>query len=306
MSSPPAIAMPATEAVDPRYADLDAWPDDAVLDSLLEAQLAAVAAVRPALPALAAAAAAAAVALAAGGRLIYVGAGTSGRIAAQDGAELPPTFDWPRERIVLLLAGGAAASVAAREDAEDDAAAARAAVLALALGPTDVVLGLAASGGTVYTCAALACAAEAGAVTIGIANAAGARLLQLARFAVLLETGAEPIAGSTRLKAGTAQKVALNLLSTLVMVRLGRVHRGLMVDMRASNAKLRARALRMVSDLTGATPAAARTALDAADGRVKTAVLLVRGQDRAAADRLLARHGGRLRAALAEIDHDRD
>lgn len=297
----PADDLPATEAVDPRYRGLDAWPAESALLALWELQLAAVATVRPALPALAAAALAAAERLRNGGRLVYAGAGTSGRIAAQDGAELPPTFDWPRDRLVLLMAGGNAAFTGAVENAEDDEAAARAAIAAHGTGDNDVVLGVAASGGTRFTCACLAESAARGALTIAIANSAGTRLLGLAAHAILLETGSEPIAGSTRLKAGTAQKIALNLFSTLLMLQLGRVYDGLMVDMRASNEKLRARGLRMLRRLTGADEAAARTALAAADGRVKLAVLLLHGLDATAARALLAQTDGHLRAALATV-----
>jgi N-acetylmuramic acid 6-phosphate etherase len=296
-----APALPDTESVDPRYRGLDGWPSETAAVALWESQLAAVAALRPALPALAAASSAAADRLRNGGRLIYVGAGTSGRIAAQDGAELPPTFDWPRDRLVLLMAGGAAAFTAAIENAEDDEDAARIAIITEKVHAADVVLGVAASGATRFTCACLADAGARGSLTIGVANSHGSRLLSLAAHPVLIETGAEPVAGSTRMKAGTAQKVALNLFSTLVMLQLGRVHDGLMVDMRAGNAKLRARALRMLRHLTGAEDAAAISALAAADGHVKLAVLLLRGLDAPAARALLARHGQHLRAALAEL-----
>ncbi len=293
--------IPATESVDPRYRDLDAWPLGSAVAALWEAQLAAVASVGPALPALTAAATAIAERLRSGGRLIYVGAGTSGRIAAQDGAELPPTFDWPRERLVLLMAGGPAAFAAAVENAEDDEDAARAAIAAHTVDAADVVIGVAASGGTRFTCAAIAAAATRGALTVAVANSPGGRLLGLAHHPILVATGAEAVAGSTRLKAGTAQKIVLNLLSTAAMLQLGRVHAGLMVDMRASNEKLRARGLRMLRQITGAAEAEARAALAGADGNVKLAVLLLRGLDAAAARALLARHGGQLRAALAAL-----
>ncbi len=290
-----------TEFVDPRYRDIDAWPPATALAALLEAQLAAAAAVQAALPAIAAAAAAAAARLEAGGRLVYAGAGTSGRLAVQDAAELVPTFGWPAARLVLLPAGGAAALLHAVEGAEDDDAAAHTMVAEHALGAADVAIGVAASGNTAFTCAVLAAAAARGAVTIGIANSPGTRLLALAAHPILADTGAEPIAGSTRLKAGTAQKIVLNLLSTLLMLRLGHVYRGLMVDMVVGNAKLHARARAMLHTLTGAEDAAAAGALAAAGGNVKTAVLLLRGLDIAAARALLARHRGRLRAALGEL-----
>jgi N-acetylmuramic acid 6-phosphate etherase len=293
-----ANSSPATEAVDPRYSDLDAWEPAVALNALWESQLAGVAAVRAALPAIEQAALAAVPRLRSGGRLVYAGAGTSGRIAAQDGAELPPTFGWPREQLVLLTAGGAAAFTGAVEDAEDDAAAAVAALARHGIGAADVVLGVAASGATIFTCACLEQAARNGALTVAVSNSRG-RLLALAANPILVETGPEAIAGSTRLKAGTAQKVVLNLFSTLLMLRLGHVHAGLMVDMHASNAKLRGRAVRMLRQITGADEAAARAALAQADNNVKTAVLVLRGLAPDAARRLLERHGGRLREALA-------
>lgn len=293
--------LPATELADPRYQDIDAWPPAAVLTALFEAQLAAAAAVQAAVPAIDAAVAAGLPRLQTGGRLGYAGAGSSGRLAVLDAVELPPTFGWPADRLVLLLAGGLGALTRAAENAEDDAAAAASAVADHAIGAEDVVIGVAASGHTPFTCAALAEAHARGALTIAVANTPASPLLAHAAYPVLVETGAEPIAGSTRLKAGTAQKIVLNLLSTLLMVRLGRVHRGLMVDLHPANAKLRARARAMLRHLSGAEDAAAAAALEAAGGHVKTAVLLLRGLDLAAARLLLARHHGRLRDALAAL-----
>ena len=282
--------LPSTEGVSPRYAGIETWPPGSILEALLESQLAAVAAVRPALPALEQAAEAAAARLRRGGRLAYAGAGTSGRIAVQDGAELPPTFDWPRDRLVLLMAGGVGALVEAIEGAEDVATG----VDAASLGAGDVLLGLAASGATPYTVACIRVARAAGALTVGFANSAGAPLLEVAEHAIVLPTGAEPVAGSTRLGAGTAQKVALNLFSTLVMMRLGRVYRGQMVDMLARNAKLKRRAQRMLCGLAGVTAEAAEVALEAAGGQLKLALLLLRGYDRAGAEAALARAVGDL------------
>jgi len=290
--------LPATEATSARFAEMDAWPSQDILDALLEGQMAAVAAVRPALPALAAATEAAAARLVDGGRLAYAGAGTSGRIAVQDGAELTPTFNWPRDRLAFLMAGGSAALTEAVENAEDREDLARHDVALAGLGPADVVLGLAASGATPYTLACLRAARSAGALTIAIANSPAAPLLAAAHHAVLIETGAEPVAGSTRMKAGTAQKAALNLFSTLLMVRLGRVYRGQMVDMAARNSKLRARAVRMLQTLSGCTPEAATAALSQADGTVKTAMLILRGLSRADAEALLVQHRSQLRPAL--------
>ncbi len=294
----PATPPAATESVSPRFRDLDRWPAADVLLALWEGQLAAVAAVRAALPALESAAAAAVPRLAAGGRLVYAGAGTSGRIGVQDGAELPPTFDWPAERLVLLIAGGEAAFTRSIENAEDDRDAALRDVARHAITPGDVAIGIAASGSTPYTTEVIAECARRGALTIGVANSPGGALLAAADWPVLVETGPEIIAGSTRMAAGTAQKIVLNLFSTLVMVRLGHVYRGLMVDMNARNAKLRRRAVRMLQDLTGTDPDSAAAALEKAGGRVKTAVLLLHGHDRAAAEALLASNNGDLRAAL--------
>ena len=292
--------LPATEAGDPRTEGLDAWTSVQALEAMWKGQLAAVAAVRPALPALAAAAEAAAVLLAGGGRLAYVGAGTSGRIGVQDGSELPPTFDWPPERLLLLVAGGRAALTEAIEGAEDRADAGVADVAAHGVGPGDVLVGLAASGGTPYTVAAVEEAARRGALTVGVANSAGSPLLRAAAHPILVETGAEAVAGSTRMGAGTAQKAVLNLFSTLVMVRLGRVYRGRMVDVVARNAKLRRRAERMLGELTGCETEAGRAALAAADGKVKLAVLILRGMTREGAERALAAHGGDLRRTIAD------
>ncbi len=291
-------ALPATETIDPRYRDIAEWPSDVAVSALLEAQLAAVAAVRPAVAAIAAAADDAAARLRGAGRLIYCGAGTSGRIGVQDGAELPPTFAWPEHRLALLIAGGRDALTQAVENAEDSTDQAAADIAGLAPGPDDVLIAIAASGATPYPLACLRAAAQVGALTIAVANSPAGPLLAAARHPILLETGAEPIAGSTRLKAGTSQKVALNLLSTTIMLRLGHVYRGQMVDMQARNEKLRGRAVRMVCGFTGCDDAAARAALAAADGHVKTAVLLVHGVALEAAAGRLAACGGDLGVAL--------
>jgi N-acetylmuramic acid 6-phosphate etherase len=294
------MGLPATEAYSARYDTLDAWDVPTMLAAFWEGQMAAVAALGPALPALGRAVEAAAERLAAGGRLAYAGAGTSGRIAVQDAVELVPTFDWPPDRLVLMMAGGDAALLRSVENAEDRADLAAAAVADHALGPDDVLLGVAASGTTPFTVAATRTARARGALTIGIANSAGTALLDAAEFPIAIETGAEAIAGSTRMKAGTAQKAALNLFSSAVMVRLGRVYRGQMVDMQARNAKLRARAVRMLCGLTGCAEADARVALEQAGGKVKLAVLVVRGMGVGEAEALLGRHGGNLRATLAD------
>ncbi|AOO79172.1 N-acetylmuramic acid 6-phosphate etherase [Bosea vaviloviae] len=291
----------ATEDVDPRFTDLDAWPFASAMEAMWDGQMAAVAAVRSALPALTAAAAAAAEVLGESGRLVYVGAGTSGRVAVQDGAELPPTFDWPLERIVFAMAGGQDALISSVEGAEDDTADGIRRMEEARIGPADVVIGVAASGTTPFTVAAVQRATERGAVTIGIANNAGAPLLAAARFPVLVETGSELIAGSTRMKAGTAQKVVLNLISTGIMLRLGRVYRGMMVNMRTANAKLKLRAQQMVARIAGCDVEEAAAALQITHGDIKLATLVVLGYAPEAAAGILARSGGNLRVALSDI-----
>ena len=289
-----------TEDWDPAFADLDQWDTARALEKLHQSQMAAVAAVGPALPHLARAVDAAAERLSAGGRLIYAGAGTSARIAVQDGAELLPTFGWPADRVAFAIAGGEKALLRPVENAEDGAESAKAQMAELGVGTKDVVIAVAASGETPFTVAALRAAKACRALAIGVASNARATLITEADHGILLATGAEPVSGSTRMKAGTAQKVALNLFSTMVMVRMGRVYRGLMVDMIATNEKLRRRAVRMVASLDDCSEAEAEGALAAAGGDLKTAVLMRRGFDVATARALLVRHGGSLRDAIAE------
>ena len=282
-----------------RYREADSWPAAEGLAAMLENQVNAFAAVREALPALAAAVTEAASRLRGGDRrLIYAGAGASARLAAQDGVELHPTFGWPHERLAYLIAGGAGALLRSAEGAEDDAEAGRREMAALRPGPGDVLLSVAASGATPYTRAVQDAARAAGALTVAFANNPDAPLLAAADHPVLLRTGPEFLAGSTRMTAGTAQKVALNLFSTRLMTELGRVHRGLMVDMVPSNAKLVVRAHRMVAALAGVEEAAAAAAWDRADGDVKRAVLMLGGATREQAEARLLAAGGRLGEAL--------
>jgi N-acetylmuramic acid 6-phosphate etherase len=289
-----------TEDRPKRYRDADTWPAERSLAAMLDSQMAAFRAVRHALPELARAAEAAAERLGRGGRLVYAGAGASGRLAVQDGVELHPTFGWPRERLCYLIAGGEAALVRSIEGAEDDASAGAAAVDGLALGAADVLVAVAASGRTAFTCAAQARARAAGAMTIGLANNPGTPLLEQAEIPVLLATGPEFLAGSTRMTAGTAQKIALNLLSTQTMMALGRVYQGFMVDVIPSNAKLVARAKGIVQALTGCAPAQAAALWERAGGDLKVAVLLADclGVDEAKAR--LEAAGGNLRRARAD------
>jgi N-acetylmuramic acid 6-phosphate etherase len=294
-----------TEEVDPRFADLDGWSLNSAMEAMWEGQLAAVAAIGQALPAITAATEAAKSALGERGRMVYVGAGTSGRVAVQDGAELTPTFAWPKQRVHFIVAGGDSAFVTSIEGAEDDTSDAISQINAACLTPQDVVIAVAASGTTPFTVSALQHAGTSGAVTIGVANNPGAVLLASARYPVLIETGRELIAGSTRMKAGTAQKVVLNLISSGIMLRLGRVYRGMMVNMPPSNAKLKRRAEAMVAQIAQCDPLQAATSLEQAKGDIKTAVLLAFGLNEAEAEIVLKRCDGNLRRVFAELSKDR-
>lgn len=287
-----------TEDISRRYRGIETWPDPEVLETLVEAQLSGVAAVRAALTALASAAEAAVARLRRGGRLVYAGAGTSIRLGVQDGVELTPTYGWLADRTVFLVAGGYDALTKAIEGAEDDRAAGAAAARSEDLGKLDVTIAISASGQTPYTLGAVEEARNLGALTIGIACNPDAPLLTSVEHRVLIDTGPESIAGSTRLKAGTAQKVTLNLLSTLIMIRLGRVFDGLMVDVVATNAKLRTRTVTMLSQITGVNEASAQAALASANGQLKLAVMIATGLPPEAGQRLLDEHDGDLTRAL--------
>jgi N-acetylmuramic acid 6-phosphate etherase len=287
-----------TECPSPRYADIDRWDPADVLEAMLGGQFAAVAAVRAALPELQRAALGLEQRLKGTGRLIYAGAGTSGRLAVQDGAELMPTFSWPRERLLLLIAGGEEAMVRAVEGAEDESEQAAGLARHHQINCHDALIAVAASGTTPFTLSCLREARRRGAFAVGIANNPGTPILEEAEQAIFLNTGAEPIAGSTRMNAGTAQRIALNLLSTLVMIRLGRVYRGMMVDVQSSNVKLTKRKVAMVTFLTGGSEEDAQRALEQAGGNVKLAVLLAHGCDSQMAEDALRRAEGKLRQAI--------
>jgi N-acetylmuramic acid 6-phosphate etherase len=290
-----------TEGASSRYAGIDLWQADEIVDAMIEAQFDAVAAVRAAGDALQQAAIAMEARLRFRGRLIYAGAGTSGRLAVQDGAELMPTFSWPEDRLVLLMAGGREALVRSVEGAEDEVGLARRLVGDHAIDRNDVVIAVAASGTTPFTLACLREAKARGALTIAIANNPATPLLAESDHPILLDTGAEPIAGSTRLKAGTAQKIALNVLSSVLMILLGRVYQGLMVDVQATNRKLVQRSEDMLVRLTSCSHEAARDALRRANGSVKLAVLLLSGCSVDEGIRLIEQTNGRLGVALARV-----
>jgi N-acetylmuramic acid 6-phosphate etherase len=292
---------PDTERPSPRYCDIDVWDPSDIIDAMLEGQFAAVAAVRAARPALVEAALATEARLRQGGRIVYVGAGTSGRLAVQDGAELVPTFSWPRERLLLLIAGGDEALLRSVEGAEDEVEQAARLIRQHNIARNDVLIAVAASGTTPFTLSCLREAKARGALTIGIANNRGTPILSESEHPIWLDTGAEPIAGSTRMKAGTAQRTALNVLSSLVMIMLGRVYDGLMVDLQAVNQKLVRRSENILSQLTGQSSQRIHEALGEANGNVKLAVLLLHGCSLEEATAVLRLAGGQLRAALAAV-----
>ena len=294
--------MSSTETISTRNKGLDGWSDEAILSAFSDGQERAVAALRGAHAAIAAAAEAIADRSGERGRLVYVGAGSSGVIAALDGIELGGTFGWPDDRVVFVLANGTTLQPGLAGGPEDDVARAAAEVRALNLDASDSVIAVAASGSTPFTLAASEAARAAGALTIGIANNRGAPLLAAVDFPIFLDTGAEVIVGSTRMNAGTAQKAALNMLSTLTMIRLGAIYDGMMVNLRIENAKLRRRGVATVMQITGAGEQAAERALESAAGRIKPAVLMVHGLPPAEAERILATSKDNLRVALATLD----
>ncbi len=288
-----------TEGVRAGTEALDALCTADLVARLLDGQAAAPAAVAAAAGPLAIAVDVLAEAFRTGGRLVYAGAGTSGRLAMQDAAELPPTFGIDPGRVLALLAGGAGAAGAAVENAEDDDAAGRADIEGIGVGPGDVVVGVAASGRTPYVLGVLREAGERGAATVAVVNTTGSPAAALAGTAIELVTGPEVLAGSTRLAAGTAQKVALNTLTTAAMVRLGATYGPWMVGVRVTNAKLRRRAERIVRDAAGVDITLAREALASARNDVGAAlVVLLAGLDGDAARERLAAAGS-VRAAVA-------
>ena len=295
----------STERSSPRYSSIDLWEAEDIAESIVESQFAALAAVHAVRKEIAAAVVAMRTRLQDRGRLIYVGAGTSGRLAVQDGAELAPTFGWPGDRLVLLVAGGERALLRSVEGAEDDAEQGLRLIEQHAVTSQDVLIAVAASGTTRFTLACLREAKLRGALTLGIANNQASPILQDADHPIFLDTGSEPIAGSTRLKAGTAQKVALNTLSTSLMILLGKVHQGLMVDVRAGNEKLQKRSEAMLMQLTGVNRDDARDALSRAQGNIKIAVMVLNGCDLESAKQMLRDSNNHLGIALQRLGDQR-
>jgi N-acetylmuramic acid 6-phosphate etherase len=290
---------PVTEQRVPVNADLDLRSTRELVELLNEEDTKVPAAVRDAAEPLAAAIDAIVERLERGGRLIYVGAGSSGRLALVDAAECGPTFGVPDGQVIALVAGGPTALAVAQEAAEDDAEAGAAEVRAARVGPTDAVVAVSASGRTPYVLGAAGAARDEGALTVGVVCAHGSPLGRAVRYEVVAEVGPEVIAGSTRMKAGTAQKLILNAISTVSMVRLGKTYGNLMVDVVAGNAKLRARARRAVQLATRASDEEVEAALVAADGDAKVAIVsLLSGLDAPAARARLEAAGGVVRRTV--------
>jgi len=288
-----------TEARNARTADLDAMDTAALLAAMNHEDQQVALAVQRALPQLARAVDAIALRMRRGGRLVYCGAGTSGRLGVLDAAECEPTFSAAPGQVVGLIAGGSGALLAAVEGAEDDPQRGAADVQALQPRADDCVVGITASGRTPYVLGALAAARAAGAFTAAVVCTTGSPVAAAAEVPIEVVTGAEVLTGSTRLKAGTAQKLVLNMLSTAAFVRLHKVYGNLMVDVQATNQKLRERAVRIVMAASGVDHSAATKALQHCGGEVKTAIVALRGRlDAVAARARLAAHDGSVRRAL--------
>jgi N-acetylmuramic acid 6-phosphate etherase len=288
-----------TEQHNPRTAGLDALPLEEALRRINDEDALTAAAVREAIPAIARAVPIIETALRAGGRLIYVGAGTSGRLGCLDAAEIPPTFGADPGLVLGLIAGGEPALRQSVEGAEDDPAAGAAALQAIRLRPADVVCGIAASGRTPFVIGALEYARSQGCATLGVANTRPAAMGPHCDVVIAPLVGPEVIAGSTRLKAGTAQKLVLNMLTTMTMVRLGKTFGNLMVDLRPTNEKLRRRALRLVRQVAEVNEATAAGLLAEAGGETKTAIMMALADcGPEEARRRLEVAGGVLRRAL--------
>lgn len=285
----------ATEQSDPRYREIDRLPVAEIGRLMNAADTTVPAAVERQLPAIAAAIEAIVDRLSDSGRMVYIGAGTSGRLGVLDAAECPPTFGTHPDLVQGIIAGGPDALVRSLEGTEDDVDAGAAAVDDAGVGPRDVVVGISASGRTPYVVAAVAEARRRGALTVGICCTTGGPLSAEVDHPVEVVVGPEVIAGSTRLKAGTATKLVLNMISTITMIKLGRTYGNRMVELSAMNVKLADRATRIIVDVTGAEPAAAREALEAAGRQVKVAIVMIqRSMSADQARDLLAARGGRL------------
>jgi len=291
-----------TERTSPRSLGIDTWPSSDILAHLWQDQINGVSAVRAAMGQIESAAMSAVDRLRnEKSRLIYVGAGSSGVLAGLDGIELPCTFGWPEDRLAVYRADDSENILTITTPGDDDLDASLIDFEKSRISDKDVVVTVSASGNTPYTCLFAEQAKQDSALVIGMANNVGSRLLDIADHPILLDTGPEVIAGSTRLKAGTAQKTALGMFSTLIMTRLGHVHDGMLIDVEPENAKLRKRAARVVASIAGVTVDAAEGALRQTEYRVKPAVLVAKGMTPKQAQKTLKESGQNLREALIHI-----
>jgi N-acetylmuramic acid 6-phosphate etherase len=296
-----AVSSLSTEALNEAHRDLDTYETRSMIAAFVDDQTNAVAAVRWVAEDIANAVDTALPRIRDGGRLIYVGAGTSGRLGLLDSVELLPTFSWPEDRALSLLAGGREAVYRAVEGAEDSGEQGALDVDSLRLTANDVVIAIAASGSTPYVLGAIAAAKRCGTLTIGFANNADSQVAASADIGITLNTGPEVISGSTRLKAGTAQKIALNSFSSSLMVRLNKVYGNLMVDVKPTNTKLIRRCVNLTMLATGCDQTKAKTVLDACDYHVKTAIVMIeRSVDASTARAMLSQTEGSVRRALAQ------
>jgi len=289
-----------TEEINPRTVDIDILSTGEILRRINDEDALVAGAVAAELTVIEVVVERVVVAFSQAGRLIYVGAGTSGRLAVLDAAECPPTYGIPPHQVQAFLAGGPPAMTHSVEAAEDDEAQGGSEIIARGVDARDVVLGIAASGRTPYVIGALRAARSRGACAVALVGLRDGPVAAAADLVIAPDTGPEVVTGSTRMKAGTAQKLVLNMISTAAMIRTGHTYGNLMVDMQTSNAKLRARARRIVAQATDAPLAVAAAAVEQADGEIKTAIVMYRtGYSAANARQALARAGGVLRLALA-------
>ncbi|BBH52307.1 N-acetylmuramic acid 6-phosphate etherase [Fluviispira sanaruensis] len=289
-----------TEKKSDRYNKIDLWETKDILQCILESQLNAVSIIENVLSDLEVAITKALPLIKGGGRIIFAGAGSSGRIAAQECSELFPTFSWPKEKTIFLIAGGHKALTEALEDAEDDIDNGEKETKKLKLNRKDIVICLSASGRTPYTLGVLRQANLAGSFTIGIASTAHSPLLKEAQIKLFVDTGPEIIAGSTRMKAGTAQKILLNMFTSTLMIHLNRVYDSYMVDLVTTNEKLTNRSIHIVSDICKVDYETAHTALLKCKGNAKLACVYIKKKDLKQAEKLLKEYEGNLRKCLED------
>lgn len=287
-----------TEKHSPRYGGLDTWPNEDILESLWASQLKAVSCVQQAIPSIGMSASAITHKLNNEGRLFYIGAGSSGHLAIQDGLELNPTYGWPLEKLFPLIAGGEKAVMSPMGGAEDEEHLSVDALKKHNITNKDVLIAVAASGSTPFTLAAVKHAHNIGALVVCVANNEKAPMFEYSDHQIFLNSGSEVIAGSTRMAAGTAQKAALNMLSTLVMTKLGHVHDGLMVSMIINNEKLAKRGIDIVQEITGKNYDIAKKSLEHANNNIKLAVLLAENHSKTDAEIALEKSNGHLRQAI--------